>query len=346
MEGRLLSASRLAELVGTSKSRILAYEKGTSVPDPSRVLALAKVFGVPTRELYKPIKGPTSLRDMREFACLTAAQVASYIKVSRATYRELEQSAIVPPRHASTLLAGLSAVLDLPSGMVERALESHPAVQGRRQAIADLLAVLFDRAHIRDTPAAVSPEEEAVVVLAELLRRPPGVTCRLVNNEMNRLRRMLLNHAIQSHAAAYAQTPAAKVQAEVQMDHVGNVIARFPKSAATVLDRFTSWALTGNEWRVLVQLHETTYIHVSDEALFDPSEHSLWLGLQAREFVVPDRDRLGVSKTYVLSVKGLREIQNNADRYGCLYPRVPAPRARSEAYRVARARPDNVLRQN
>ena len=345
MEGRLLSASRLAELVGTSKSRILAYENGASVPDPSRVFALAKVFGVPARELYKPIKGPTSLRDMRAFACLTAAEVAAYIGVSRATYRDLEQSAIVPPRHASAVLGRLSEVLSLPPRMIERALESHPTARERRREIADLLAELFDRAHVRDTPAAVSPGEPGLVSVADLLRRPPSVVCRLVNSEMNRLRRMLLNHAVQSHAAAYAQTPSAKQHAETQMDQTGDAIARFPKTVALALDRFTAWALTSHEWRILVQLSETTFIHVSEEVLDDASEQSLWYGLATRDFVISDRDRAG-SKAYVLTLKGIREVQSNADRYACLYPRVSAPRVRNDAYRVARIRPDNAIRQN
>lgn len=344
VEGELLSASKLAELVGTSKSRILAYENGTSVPDPNRVFELAAVFGVPTRELYRPIKGPVSLRDMRAFAGYTAAEVAAFVGVSRATYRDLEQWAIVPPRHAGIVLGRLSQVLDLPSRMIEKALEVHPAARQRRAVMRGLLGDLFDRAHVRDVPAAVSPEESKLVALAELLRRPPSVVCRLVNNEMNRLRRMLLSHAMQSQAVAYAQTPKTRRQAEAEMERIGDAIARFPTTAALTLDRFTAWALTSHEWRVVAQLSETTYIHVGGESEGKDGHLSVWYGLTARGFVVPDRDRAGASRAYVLTVKGIREVRTNIDRYGCLYPRIAAPRVRADVIRATPRRSEAPLR--
>jgi transcriptional regulator with XRE-family HTH domain len=329
-------------MVGTSKSRILAYEKGTSVPDPSRVFALANVFGVPTRELYEPSRGPTTLREMRDFACMTAAQVAAYIGVSRATYRDLEQSAIVPPRHTSTVLGKLAEALNLPPRMIERALDAHPAAQQRRREIADLLAELFDRAYVRGTPAVVEPDEQNLVVVAGLLRRPPTVAARLVNNEMNRLRRMLLNLAVQSESASYAQTRLARQHAEKQAETLSDRIVRYPRVSASNLHRFSAWALSGNEWRTLAQLSEMTYVHVSEELLNESSNLMIWQGLTAREMVMPDRERPGMGgvRTYVLTAKGIREARDNADRYGCLYPRIPSPRARTDIYRLSgRLRP-------
>jgi transcriptional regulator with XRE-family HTH domain len=332
-------------MVGTSKARILAYEKGTSVPDPSRVFAFARIFGVQARELYEPIKGTVTLRDMRDFACMTAAQVADYIGVSRATYRDLEQRAIVPPRHTSTVLGRLSEVLNLPPRMIERALELHPEALQRRREIGELLGELFDRAHVRDTPAVVDPGEPTLIMVAELLRRPPTVASRLVNNEMNRLRRMLFNYAVQSESASYAQTRMAKQQAERQMEVLADAIARYPRIAAGSLHRFSAWALSGNEWRALAQLAESMSIYVNDESLIDPSDVVTWQGLTARGLVAHDRPAAGGPRTYVMTSKGIREVRDDADRYGCLYPRIPSPRPRADFYRVGRGiRPEGVSR--
>lgn len=329
VDGRLLSAAALARMIGTSKARILAYEKGTSTPEPARVAELARVFRVPSRELYQPSKGQVTLRDIRSYAGLTAAELAQSIGVSRTTYRDLELSAIVPPRHTSTLLARLAKSVNLPPRMIERALEAHPAAIERRRVIYTLLTEIFDRAHIRHAPAAVSPEEPGVVAIADLLRRPVSMVCRLVNNEMNRLRRLLLNHAIEGQALAFAQTQAMEQQARTRLEQLDDVISRFPRTSANNLDRFSSWALNNSEWRTLVQLTEITYVNVTEEALNDPTEQALWEGLIARDYVATDRVGAGVPRVYVMTMRGLREVQSHHDRYACLYPRVPVPRLRS-----------------
>ncbi|MFD8819722.1 helix-turn-helix domain-containing protein, partial [Streptomyces sp. NPDC059627] len=103
VDGRLLSAAELARRVGTSKSRILAYEKGTSVPEPQRIEQLAEVFGIPPRRLCPAVPDAAdAIRRLRVAAGLTSAEAAERLGISRNTYRDLELHPKHPARRDAT----------------------------------------------------------------------------------------------------------------------------------------------------------------------------------------------------------------------------------------------------
>lgn len=115
VDGRHLSAAELARLLKTSKARVLAYEQGTSVPEPKRVAQMAQVFNVHPRELYQARTGKADqIKDLRCYAGLTAAELAKAVGVSRTTYRDVERLAILPARDDGTLPLKIAEALGLP----------------------------------------------------------------------------------------------------------------------------------------------------------------------------------------------------------------------------------------
>jgi transcriptional regulator with XRE-family HTH domain len=321
VSGRLLSAHDLAKRVGTSKARILAYEKGTSVPEPGRVAQLAAVYGVPTRELYEPIPvRQMQLRDLRGYAGLTAAEVASRLSISRTTYRDIELHAILPARDDGTLPLRLADVLGHPLPMVHRALDNHPQAELRRIEIATHLESLFARARLPHVPAVVNPDEPGLLAIAQLLRRPIGVVCRLVNYELSLYRSMLKEHAQSEIEGAYAQTSRDAREAKAEAARLTERISEASIRSASSLVRFLAEAMNSRQWRIVVRLLEgETFAEPLDTDLAE-----VWPGLVARKFVAERPDTIG--PMYMLTTEGLIQCRGQIGRYGCLYARVAAPR--------------------
>ncbi|MGK5451272.1 helix-turn-helix domain-containing protein [Streptomyces radiopugnans] len=328
--GRTLSAAELAGLLKTSKARVLAYESGRSVPEPGRIRQIAQIFGVHPRELYEPARGrPEQIRDLRSYAGFTAAEIAEHLGVSRATYRDIERQGILPTRDDGTLPLRLADALRVPLSMIHRALDHHPVAAQRREAITAHLQVLFDRAHEQYQPAVVNPDEAELLEITKLLRRPVTVVCRLVNHELALYRSMLKRLQVANVNVAYAQSAKAAEEASKSGAALEAAIVERPVRAASTLVRFLAEAMTSQQWRTMVYLLE----HGSAWAVvpsLDEETDQAWNGLIARGFVTEDRERqVTDGKRMNLTYEGWRRCSQQAPLYGCLYPRVAAPRARA-----------------
>ncbi|KOU56897.1 hypothetical protein ADK96_37340 [Streptomyces sp. IGB124] len=327
MDGRLLSAAELAERLGTSKARVLAYEAGTSVPEPARIMQIAKVFSVHARELYEPSRGrPEQIKDLRSYAGLTAEEVAIELGISRAAYRAIERHAVLPVRDDGTLPLRLAEVLNIPLPMIHRALDGHPVAQERREAIAGHLEEVFTRAADLYQPAVINPGEPVLLEIAALLRRPASVVCRLVNHELASYRFRLKRLEFARLDEAYAQTPRAAADARKRIEKTLEAIRARPLHSATMLVRFLAEAMTSQQWRMMVGLLE----HGQSRTPYDPSAGEdaaeAWRGLLARGFVIAERDRHASEAVRMLiTPDGWTRCADHAARYGCLYPRIAAP---------------------
>ncbi|MFD3585720.1 helix-turn-helix transcriptional regulator [Streptomyces sp. NPDC058683] len=325
VDGRLLSAAELARRVGTSKSRILAYEQGTSVPEPQRIRQLAEVFAISPGLLCPPGRDTAGgIRQLRVAAGLTAAEAAGRLGMSRTTYRDLELHAKLPARQHGTLPSLLAEVFSVSEGTVSHALGSHPQAAQRRQEIVRLLNVLFDRAHDRYRPAIIGADEAELQALAELLRRPVGVTCRLVNHELGRLRRDLKERAREVATAAYSQNEEVMRRAHGKVEALSERIDRAAVSVASSLTRFLAEAVTSRQWHLMVRLLGAAE-PVPDAQLLDWGDPEAWQGLAAQGLITRERTPDNGSGGFVLSAEGLARALNEARLYACLYPRAPAP---------------------
>lgn len=324
MGGQKLSAAALARLLGTSKARVLAYESGASVPELGRIQQIAKIYQFPITGLHRPNKAHDQIRDYRSYAGLTAAQLAAELDISRNTYRNIENLAILPVRHDGTLLLRLAQALNRPLPMVYRALDNHPAAAARRGEIAHLLTRLFLRAHDLYEPAVVQPGEEALLRISALLRRPPSVVSRLVNQDLGAFRLMIRRLAEKNLDVAYAQSPRAAATAVEQGTALEDQIEQWPFQSASVLMRFLAEAMTSQQWRAMVNLLTTkTVSGIRIEDGSDSKTADLWGGLTARRFV--EMDRTDGTLTAMPTVEGWRSCSSLAGYYACLYPRVGLP---------------------
>ncbi|MEV5316108.1 helix-turn-helix domain-containing protein [Streptomyces sp. NPDC052687] len=333
VDGRLLSSAELARRLGTSKSRVLAYEKGTSVPEPGRIEQLAKVFGIQPRHLCTPSSdAENGIRHLRAAAGLTAAETADFLGVSRTTYRDLELFAQLPARHDGTVPHRLAAAFSVNVRTVHRALTSHPEAVRRRAELTRLLDALFARAHEEFQVAAVHADEPDLKAVAALLRRPVGMTCRLVNHEIGRLRGDLKERALARATAAYAQNRTDMDRATVRAELLSERIERAAIAAASALPRFLSEAMPSRQWRLTVRLLNGEA--VPEQRALHLAEPEVWRALMHRGLV--ERYRTGGDSggdLFALSAHGVSRALNEARLYACLYPRVPTPS------RQARQRP-------
>ncbi|MFF7366012.1 helix-turn-helix domain-containing protein [Streptomyces sp. NPDC008125] len=328
VEGHLLSAAELARLLKTSKARVLAYERGESVPEPGRVLQIAQIFKVHPRELYQAQAGtPEQLKDLRCYAGLTAAQLAAQIGVSRTTYRDVELLAVLPARDDGTLPLRLAEALNLPLAMVHRALDQHPAAAARRVSIAEHLSRLFERAEVEHQSALVDADDAALLQIAKLLHRPASVVCRLVNYDLARYRDLLRRQAVAKVNLAYAQTPRVAQHQSKEMRGLTEEIKSRPFVVASTQLRFLAEAMSAQQWRTVISLMRPNPGRFSVEVFQDLQKQDVWDGLVARHFVELDithspPDFIGVRLTPRAWDTCLSQIR----LYECLYPRVPVPR--------------------
>ncbi|MEU2908102.1 helix-turn-helix transcriptional regulator [Streptomyces globisporus] len=328
VDGRHLSAAELARLLKTSKARVLAYEQGTSVPEPKRVAQMAQVFNVHARELYQARTGKADqIKDLRCYAGLTAAELATAIGVSRSTYRDVERLAILPARDDGTLPLKIAEELGLPLAMIHRALDRHPAADERRTVIAGLLTELFQRAEVQHHLARVEPDDKTLLKIADQLRRPAPMVSRLVNYDLGRYRDLVRRHAVAQVNVAYAQTPRAAQQLSREIDDLAKEIKRRPFAVASTQLKFLSEAMTSHQWRTVVTLMVPHPVQFSIEVFNALQNDQVWDGLHARGFIELDLEP-GTSDSITVHLHPLAWESCAAQRrlYECLYPRIPVPR--------------------
>ncbi|MGK5640879.1 helix-turn-helix domain-containing protein [Streptomyces sp. URMC 126] len=320
VDGRLLTAAELAERVGTSKTRILAYENGRSVPDPRRIADLAAVFDVPTARLTLSSSRHPTLRELRVQAGLTTALVAGALGVSRGTYRDIELRARLPVRDDGTLRRRLADVLGVPPRKVNKALHHHPLAAERRAQLTRLLGSLFERARTLHAPAVVERDDPELLAVAALVQRAPSSAVHLVNHELSRFRQLLRERAVAEVDAAYAQSGRDRRRAVERQARLIELIDGAPEHSAHLLSGFLAMAMSARQWRIMVMLAEAgpDGLPVGHE-----TETGVWSALRAREFVV--LASRGDQEVYVLSHTGRVEMRRHYRLYACLYPRTRTP---------------------
>jgi transcriptional regulator with XRE-family HTH domain len=72
-----LSQQRVADLTGSTRWQVIAYEQGRAVPEPGRLAALARAIGCPATALSGTAPGLLDLAGLRRAAGLTRAQAAA-----------------------------------------------------------------------------------------------------------------------------------------------------------------------------------------------------------------------------------------------------------------------------
>ncbi|MFE9121686.1 helix-turn-helix transcriptional regulator [Streptomyces sp. NPDC007172] len=323
VEGRLLSAAALAKALRTSKSRILAYENGTSRPDPQRVADIADLFGVPPKAL-RPHATGTSIRRLRCDAGLTIAEAARRLSISRSGYTNIEHSALLPARDDGSVRNALPDVFGTSPRVVDRALRTHPAARRRQDELADHLGEIFGRAHTTHTPAVVDADDPHLLAIAPLLQRSLAVSCRLVNAELDSYRGLLHEQAVLRADMAFAQSARAAARARTRAESLDAQLPDAHRRSAQHLTRFLSEAMNVRQWRLMVALHDTQegmplsgterYAHVNDVQ-----------ALVLRRFVQKHLPQRADQPHVSITERGAHAVRNGFQRYGHLYPRVQAP---------------------
>ncbi|MGW1226601.1 helix-turn-helix domain-containing protein [Streptomyces sp. NPDC002530] len=325
VDGRLLSASDLARMLGTSKARVLEYEHETSVPEAGRVAEIAQIFKVNPRELYKalPAGHVDQLKDLRSYAGLTAHDLASKIGVSRATYRDIERRAILPARHDGTVQLQIASALNLPPGMIHKALEHHPAATERRLTVARLIEDLFERATVPHRSIVVGAEDDDVLQIAAEFRRPASVVCRLLNYDLDRYRSLLKHYKTIEIELEYAQDEGEQDALRHALADLRGQVRRRPIDVASAQLRFLAEAMSGQQWRTMVDLARRNGRQYSLDEVRDPRMGYLWGGLLQRKFVTFDPGPSGLVAQ--ITALGLANGRSRSRYYNCLYPRTHVP---------------------
>ncbi|MFE1312234.1 helix-turn-helix domain-containing protein [Streptomyces sp. NPDC058755] len=322
VDGRLLSAEAVARLLGTSKSRILAYENNVSKPDPKRIAQLSDLFNIPAREL----RTKRALADIHGLRCqsgLTIAEAAALAGISRGSYTNIERQALLPVRDDGTVRMNLARVFGVSPAVIDRALLRHPAAEARQTELAEQLRVVFRRAHQEHTPAVIDTEDVLLQHIASLLQRPARVACRLVNAELDAYRELLREHARMKVDEAFAQTAAAAAKARRRRTWLETRIEDAAPTAAKALSRFLSEAVNVRQWRLMVALANAGLdgIALSSTTRYASADDLRALQIRQQATVVQRGEQ-----TYAVPTQnGLTTVRNNYARYGHLYPRVPVP---------------------
>lgn len=81
---------------GISRQTLIGYESGISVPEPARLVALAKVFDTTAAALSALPTDRARLADLRHWAGLTADQAAAAFELSRWSLLRLERAGVLP----------------------------------------------------------------------------------------------------------------------------------------------------------------------------------------------------------------------------------------------------------
>ncbi|WP_367325962.1 helix-turn-helix transcriptional regulator [Streptomyces sp. HUAS ZL42] len=339
--GRLLSAEALAKRLGTSKSRVLAYESNTSKPDPKRIAQISELFNVPVHKLRQK-RVLADIQGLRCQAGLTVAQAAELTGISRSSYTNIERHALLPVRDDGTVRMSLARTFGVNPAVIDRSLQRHPAALARQNQLTALLDRLFQRAHLEHTPAVIDADEPLLQHIAKLLQRSPQVTCRLVNAELETFRDLLRERARTEVDERFAQTTLAMTQAINRRKSLEQFIEQAAPKSAKDLSRFLSTAMNVRQWRLMVALTNAGLegIALSNITRYAPSADLTILQIRQYATVFQRGDQSYAAPTE----DGLTTVLRNYPRYGRLYPRVAAPnmsrhRDPYRQYRISRPVP-------
>jgi transcriptional regulator with XRE-family HTH domain len=118
-----LTQSRLAEIVGSTQTRVSDWERGVSSPHPALIPPLAAAVGLDALVFLGADPGNPSLGDLRLAAGLSRHRLAAEIGISDRRYQRLE---VAGSRKApeGDVVRRLATLLSVPAVMIRRAIEA------------------------------------------------------------------------------------------------------------------------------------------------------------------------------------------------------------------------------
>ncbi|WP_329039930.1 helix-turn-helix domain-containing protein, partial [Streptomyces sp. NBC_01725] len=292
--GQGLSAESLARLVGTTKSMVLAYENGKTVPEASRVAALAKALGMPARQLVVGRTAPPEGR-LAEVAeelgtspevvqVLLGPEVMSVGRARlphlafRGSLSDIRQAAGLTVAAAASQ-AGISVssyrAIEVDGRLPARghgrfparlaeALGAGPyavtaALRTHPAALERLLRAseIFKRLFLRveeDPFFMTTTHSSEVWEMAQITRQPVGLLSRGINFELSNYRAHRRRHA---ELAAAAQYPANRFMSPRNTRNLDRMAAQFvhaSERAAENLYWSLTQAFTVRQWRSLANV--------------------------------------------------------------------------------------------
>ncbi|WP_329271006.1 helix-turn-helix transcriptional regulator [Streptomyces sp. NBC_01451] len=339
VDGEFLSADAVAKRLGTSKSRVLAYENNISKPDPRRIAEISALFDIPARELRRK-RALADIQGLRCQAGLTIAQAADEVGISRSGYTNIERFARLPVRDDGTVRMDLARVFGVNPAVIDRALLRHPVAVERLAELTDHLGVVFQRAHLEHRLAVIDADDPLLQLIAPLLQRSPGVACRLLNAELDTYRELLRDRARMEVDEAFAQTESDAERARERRTRIEFHVKNAAPTAARSLHRFLSEAMNVRQWRLMVALANAGIdgIVLASTSRYASAEDIEALRIRQYATVVQRGDQMYAVATH----EGLAIVRKHYSRYGRLYPRVPTPSL--SHYRDQRRRPRAVVR--
>ncbi|WP_261720529.1 HAD hydrolase-like protein [Streptomyces sp. FZ201] len=318
--GRGISAAQLATCVGAKTYEIVAYEQGTTYPEPARIRRLAEVLGVPPLQLADTDRTDRwSLADLRRLSGWTAREISEKLGLSSRSYRRFETEGLLPANRRA-LVPELAELLKVSPHRVEELVGRSPEVRGRLNAVRQPLTCLmtdFLRPQRVGEPDHADPQ---VVRVADLYHRSSVTMARILSHEIAVLRdlhrRRASFRAAADYAASVEERDRAERRAKAEKQRINDLRTSLPQR----LDTFFRHMISQDAWRALSLLNEAKTLGQwwSAEAL----------GLVADGFdSVPDHlllTRRGQGREYQISRQGAQHCSDFSSWYGACYPSAAA----------------------
>ncbi|MFE5088098.1 helix-turn-helix domain-containing protein [Streptomyces mirabilis] len=322
VDGQGMSAAELARRIGATKAQILAYENGTSRPDPRRIKRLADELGIEPLQL-SDLSGSTdwTLADLRRASALRAADLSGQLGLSLRAYRRLETEGFVPA-HRFGLMEQLAEALGIPVLEAEEYLCRAPLLSQRLDDVREPLTCLLTYYLSPQTLSKPGADDPEIVTLAALYRRPPLALSRIVGHEITRLRSMKRREAGFQAAADFGATSEEQAKgrqaALAEAQKIRILIDGLPQQ----MDAFFRGMLPQDVWRVLALFHALRPLGgwlSSEQLQTDPDHlHRIPAHLLERRATGKDSTR----SEYRISEQGAKHCTTYRPWYDVCYPAV------------------------
>ncbi|MFH9590719.1 helix-turn-helix domain-containing protein [Streptomyces luteogriseus] len=329
-----MTAEELAQVVGTTKAQILAYENGHRVPDPQRIRALARALRVhPMVLMNRHRQEDWEVADIRRACGLRAEDVVSRLGISPKVYRRFETEGIVPSRRPQ-FLDEVSKTFAIPRRFLEQALDATPAVKKRRRRVKELVTKLADTYVPAPGPwQGPAPDDPDLVELATIYGRPLTRTRRVMTYELGELRQRYVR-AMREHVIAQFDTDRERqTSAQYAVVRWNDIFTRDLARIPSRLEAFHRNAQPSDVWELLTDLHNVDAA-ARGEGLWAVAKFLTEDATVLPPHLVEQRSIDGVLACR-LSRAGFAHVSRFAGLYAALYPvtRKPARTGRMTAAR-------------
>lgn len=319
-----LTAAELASLAGATKSQIVAYENGRTVPDPKRVAALAKALDVPPAALMRSDRRRAwVVADLRRAAALTAAEAGAGLGVTPKVWRRFEQQGIVPAQKPA-FLDRAACLFGVEKSLLDRAIDKIPAVLERRERVAELMRALVERYVHSDETWGLPVKDPCIEEIAALYGRSTARTRALLAYELGQLRQLAVLIQREIVVARYDTSASRQRRAAKTIGHHGKRFDRAMRVIPGRLENFHRMEQPSDVWQVLVDLHDVN--EEMDERPWTP----MWLlaGVETTRHLpesLVQRHQFQDMAALRLTARGLSHVRGYRHLYAALHPAVRRP---------------------